>query len=345
MLPGDARLAARLGLVENLRGGVTTVIDHQKIVSTPAHSDAVAEAAEQSGMRFVLARAWAENGRGAEVRQTLLSELDRLRRTWHGAADGRLRVAFGPLAPWRCSEASLRAGVEAARGWGLGIHTHVAETLAEVQITVAASGRRHVEWLDHAGALGPDVQLVHAVWLSEAEMDRVAESGAVVVHCPVSNAYLGSGIAPLPALLRRGVPIALGTDGPGSNNSQDMFETMKAAALLAKATTLDPGAMTARSALRMATAGGARASGWNDTGQIAPGYKADLALVGLKPPRLTPLNSPAAALVYAASAGNVEGVIVDGRVLMRNGKLIGVDEAALLEECRAAARELARRLR
>lgn len=344
MTPSDARLAARLALVENIRSGVTTVIDHQKIVATPAHSDAVAEAAEQLGVRLVLARAWAETGPGAEDLNTVLRELDRLRRTWHGAADGRLRVAFGPLAPWRCSEASLRAGVAAARRWGLATHIHVAETQAEVELTLAASGRRHVEWLDHAGALGPDLQLVHSVWLSEAEMDRVAESGAVLVHCPVSNAYLGSGIAPVRAWQRRGVPIALGTDGPGSNNSQDLFETMKLAALLAKATALDPAALSARDVLRMATAGGARASGWLDTGQVAPGCRADLALIALDSPRLTPLSSPATALVYAASAANVSGVIVEGRVLMRDGKLTGVDEAALLEECRAAAAQLARRL-
>jgi 5-methylthioadenosine/S-adenosylhomocysteine deaminase len=344
MSPAEAGLAARVGLIENLRGGVTTVIDHQKLVATPAHSDAVAEAAEELGVRFVLARAWAETGRGAEDLKTMLAELDRLRRAWHGAADGRLRVAFGPLAPWRCSLESLRAGVEAARRWGLATHIHVAETQAEVDMTLASSGLRHVQYLDRADALGPDVQLVHAIWLSESEMDRVAESGAVVVHCPVSNAYLGSGIAPVRAWQRRGVPIALGTDGPGSNNSQDLFETMKLAALLAKATALDPAALSARDVLRMATAGGAQASGWRDTGQVAPGYRADLALIGLDSPRLTPLSSPAAALVYAASAANVSGVIVEGRVLMRDGKLTGVDEAALLEECRAAAAQLARRL-
>ena len=344
MTPADAGLAARVGLLENLRSGVTTVIDHQKLVSSPAHSDAVAEAAEDVGLRLVLARAWAETGRGAEDLPTALSELDRLRRTWHGAADGRVRVAFGPLAPWRCGVESLRAGIEAARRWGLGTHIHVAETKAEVELTVASSGMRHIDYLDHAGALGPDVQLVHAIWLSEAEMDRVAGSGATVVHCPVSNAYLGSGVAPIAALRRRGAPIALGTDGPASNNSQDLFETMKLAALLAKVTSLDPGALTASDALRMATRGGALATGLADAGQIVPGALADLALIRLNSPRLTPLNGPEAALVYAAAAADVSGVIVAGRVRLRDGQVMGVDEAALLDECRAAAERLARRL-
>ncbi len=344
MTPADAHLAARVGLIENLRSGVTTVIDHQKIVATPAHSDAVAAAAEELGLRFVLARAWTDSGRGAETRETMLAEMDRLRRTWHGAANGRIKIAFGPLAPWRCSDAALRAGVEAARRWGLGTHIHVAETQAEVQMTLASSGRRHIEVLDSADALGPGVQLVHAIWLNEAEMDRVAESGSVVVHCPASNAYLGSGIAPLPALRQRHVPIALGADGPGSNNSQDLFETMKLAALFQKATTLDSSALSAVDVLHMATAGGARASGWGDTGQIATGHRADLSLVALNTPRLTPVNAPTAALVYAASAANVTGVIVDGRVLMRDGHLTGVDEAALLDECRIAARQLLARL-
>jgi len=160
----------------------------------------------------------------------------------------------------------------------------------------------------------------------------------------VSNAYLGSGVAPIAALRRRGVPLALGTDGPASNNSQDLFETMKLAALLAKATGLDPGALTAQDVLRMATRGGAQAAGWPDAGQLAHGAPADLVLIRLNSPRLTPLNAPEAALVYAASAADVSGVIVAGRVRLRDGQLLGIDEAALLDECRAAAERLARRL-
>ncbi|MBI3764066.1 MAG: amidohydrolase, partial [Chloroflexi bacterium] len=340
MTSDDARIAATVGLVENLRSGVTTVVDHQKITATPAHSDAVASAAESLGLRFVLARAWAERGRGAEDCGTMLAELDRLCHQWHGAASGRLHVAFGPLAPWRCSEKSMRRGVKAAQNYGIGVHIHIAETQSEVRMTLEATGLRHVEWLDRVGALGPDVQLVHSNWLSEAEMDRVAETGSIVVHCPVSNAYLGSGIAPIPELRRRGVPVALGTDGPGSNNSQDMFETMKMTALLQKATRLDASAISAEAILRMATSGGAMAAGWADIGQIAVGFKADLILVSLNSARLTPLNHPASALVYAGSPADVRGAIVDGRVLMRDGQLLGIDEASALAECRAAAKEL-----
>jgi 5-methylthioadenosine/S-adenosylhomocysteine deaminase len=344
MTADDARLAAQVGLLENVRCGVTTVIDHQKLVATPEHTHAVLEAAEAIGVRLVLARAWAEQGAGAETADAVLYETEKLVQRWHGAARGRLRVALGPLAPWRCSRKALQRTMAAARAWGIGTHIHVAETQAEVQMTLDAAGRGHVEWLEDAGALGPDVQLIHAIWLSEAELERVAATGSVVVHCPVSNAYLGSGIAPVKQMRARGISVALGTDGPGSNNSQDMFETMKAAALLQKAHHLDAKALGAASVLQMATRGGAQASGWSDIGRLEAGAKADLILVSQDAPRLTPLNDPAAALVYAASAAAVDGVIIDGQAIMRDGRLVSGDEASLLEECRQAARRLRARL-
>lgn len=207
-------------------------------------------------------------------------------------------------------------------------------------MSLAATGLRHVPWLDRLGALGPDVHLVHAVWLDEAEIARVAETGTVVVHCPISNMYLASGIAPIVQMRRAGITVALATDGPGSNNSQDMLETLKFTACLQKVGTLDATALLPEDVLWMAARGGAQAFGDPDLGQLTPGAKADVVLVDLNSPRMQPVWRVASALVYNANGGDVDTVIVDGHVLMRRKQIVCLDEPALLAECRQVAGRL-----
>lgn len=340
----DAYLAAMLGLVENIRGGATSVIDHQYIHTEPGNDDGVFRAAEQSGVRFLNARGWADMNYHPAFMETpdrIVSEMERLRRRWHGAADGRLRLEFGPLIPWGCSDATMRRTRNLAAEWGMGTHIHVAETRAEIDMELASRGMRHIEWLQSLGALGPDVQLVHSVWLSDAEIDMIAASGAVVVHCPVSNMYLASGVARIPEMRRRGIPIALASDGPGSNNNQDMLEVLKATCLLHKVNTLDAMILLPEDALWMACRGGARAFGQPDRiGSLEVGKKADLALVDLNTPLAMPVHKPVSALVYNLAARDVDTVIVDGKILMRGKRILCVDEAALLKEAAAACERL-----
>jgi 5-methylthioadenosine/S-adenosylhomocysteine deaminase len=336
----DMRLASLLGLVENLRCGVTSVVQHHKIATTPAHVEAAAEAAEQVGLRMLLVRGWVDLGDSGEPPDRIVAEMTRLREGWHGASQGRITVGFGPLAPWRCSDATMRRTVALARKWGVPTHLHVAEAQDEIAMLRTRTGMRHVEWLHALDALDTDVQLVHSVWLDDAELDLVAESGAVIVHCPVSNMYLASGVARTRAMLDRGIAVALGTDGPGSQNSQDMLESLKVAALLAKAETGDANALLPMDVLRMATAAGARLLLRDDVGCITPGAKADLTLVNLDNARCMPVHKPESALVYNACGPDVHTVIVDGRVLLDAGRVSALDEAALLEECRQAARRL-----
>lgn len=336
----EIRLACLLGLVENLRCGATAVVQHHKVRSTPAHVDAAAEAAEIVGLRMLLARGWADLNRAAPSPDAIVAATTRLHQRWNGAAEGRITVGIGPLAPWRCSDAAMRRLVDLARKWDAPTHIHVAEARDEIGMLQERTGLRHIEWLDSLDALGPDVHLVHAVWLSEGELDRIAETGAVVVHCPVSNMYLASGIAPVREMIDRSIPVALGTDGPASNNTQDMLETLKAAALLAKVGTGDATALLPFDVLRMATTTGARLFGRQDLGRIAPGGKADLTLVDLNTARSMPVHRPESALVYNASGPDVHTVIVDGRILLDAGQVTVVDEEILLEECRHAARRL-----
>ncbi len=343
MTPDDVHMASLLGLVENLRCGACAVVQHHKITTSPAHVDAAAEAAQSVGLRMLLARGWVDLGDTGESPEVILSEMRRLHGCWHGAADGRITIGFGPLAPWRCSDATMRRTMTLAREWGVPTHIHVAEARDEIEILRQRTGMRHVEWLASLGALGPDLQLVHSVWVDDAELDLIAGSKAVVVHCPVSNMYLASGVAPLRNMLDRGIPVALGTDGPASHNSQDLLETLKIAVLLAKANTGDARVLSSTAALRMVTVAGARLFGREDLGRIAPGAKADMTLVNLNNVRSMPVHHPESALVYNTSGPDVHTVIVDGRVLLDAGRITTLDEAALLAECRQRASRLLER--
>jgi 5-methylthioadenosine/S-adenosylhomocysteine deaminase len=340
MTPADMRLASLLGLVENLRCGVTAIGQHHKIMATPGHVDAAAEAAEIVGLRMQLARGWVDLGEGAEAPDVIIAEMTRLRQCWHRQVEGRITVAFGPMAAWRCSDEMMRRTGALAREWGLRTHIHVAEARDEIELMRQRNGLGHIEWLNSLDVLGPEMQLVHCVWVSEAEINLIAESRAVVVHCPVSNMYLASGTAPVRKMLDRGVIVALGTDGSASHNSQDLLETLKIAALLAKVSTGEATALLPLEALRMVTTAGARFLGREDLGRIAPGAKADLTLVNLNTARSMPVHHPESAVVYNASGADVHTVIIDGHMLLDAGRVTMLDEAALLEECRVVAKRL-----
>jgi 5-methylthioadenosine/S-adenosylhomocysteine deaminase len=261
--------------------------------------------------------------------------------TWHGAAGGRLKVQFGPVIPWGCSDETMKRTYALAQEWGVGTHIHTAESKPEVDMVLEQRGLRHVEWLESIGCLGPDTQLVHSVWLSEEEIDLVVKRDAIIVHCPVSNMYLASGIAPITELRGKGVSVALATDGPGSNNSQDMMEVLKFTACLQKVGRLDAMSLLPEDVLDMAVRGGARAMGLaGEIGSLAVGQKADITVVDLNAPHIMPVHRVPSALVYNANGGDVDTVIVDGRVLMHNKQVLFLDEKALLDECRAANRRL-----
>ncbi|HEY83712.1 MAG TPA: amidohydrolase [Chloroflexi bacterium] len=343
MTPEDMRLASLLGLVENLRCGVTSLVQHHKLTALPEHVDAAAEAAQTVGLRMQLARGWVDMGAAAETPESIFSEMARLYRCWHGAAGGRLTLAFGPMAAWRCSDETMRQAVDLARRWGIPTHIHVAESADEIKLMQQRNGLRHIEWLDALGALGPDMQLVHCVQVNRQEIALIAESGASVIHCPVSNMYLASGAAPISQMLAQGISLALGTDGSASHNSQDILETLKSAALLAKVSSGNPTALLPPDALRMVTTAGARLVGRDDLGSLVPGAKADITLVNLNTVRSMPVHRPESALVYNASGPDAHTVIVDGQILLDAGEVTVLDEAALLEEARRAAAALLKR--
>ncbi|MCY3642038.1 MAG: amidohydrolase [Acidimicrobiaceae bacterium] len=339
-----AGAAAMVGLVENLRGGATSVIDHQYIHTDEGINDAVCRAADELGVRFLLAHGWADRNYHPRMEQTAeqaVARADAARRRWDGHDDDRIRVELAPLIPWGCSDEAMRTTVAAARSWGRGTHIHCAETAVEVDMSLEERGTRHVTWLDSLGVLGPDMQLAHSVWLDDDELDLIAATGSVVVHCPVSNMYLASGVARVPEMRARGITVALASDGPGSNNRQDMFEVLKATVLLQKVHHLNPLLLQPADVLHLACRNGAAAFGLPGAfGMVAPGQRADLLVVDLGSPLVAPVHRVPSALVYNASPRDLRDVVVDGRILLRAGELVVADEHQIMAEANAAARRL-----
>ena len=340
----EAYTAAMVGFVENIRGGATSVIDHQYIHTDLGNDDGVCRAADEAGLRFLLARGWVDKDYHPafmEQPEQIISETARLREKWQLADHDRIRVEFGPLIPWGCSEDTMSRTHNISQKWGAGTHIHVAETKVEVDMNLKSRGNRHIEWLAEIDVLGPHMQLVHSIWLDDNEIDLIAQYGAIVVHCPVSNMYLASGVARIPEMLKKGITVALGSDGPGSNNSQDMLELLKVTALLHKVNTLDATILLPEDVLWMACRGGATAFGLPEKiGSLEVGKKADVVIVDLDTPMAVPVHRVPSALVYNAGARDVDTVIVDGRILMKNKEIMFLDEKTLLSEARKSCANL-----
>jgi 5-methylthioadenosine/S-adenosylhomocysteine deaminase len=227
----------------------------------------------------------------------------------------------------------LQAAKAAAARLGVRFQVHVAETRAETEQMLREHGCTPIGYLHRLGVLDADTLLVHAVWVDAADVALIAGSGAHIAHCPESNMKLGSGVAPVPAFLSAGIPVGLGTDGCASNNDLDLWGEMDSAAKLAKVQCLDPTVLDAVAMVRMATLDGARTLGLAETiGSLTPGKRADLILVDIDQPHLTPLYHPASHLVYAARAADVRHVMIDGRWVVRARKLQTIDLEALLPE-------------
>lgn len=328
LTPDDMRIAAQLGLLENLRSGVTTVVDNHKVTTSPEYADIVCQTASEMGMRLTLALGWRDQGAGAGDPEAILAEMTRLYERWQTSP--YVRIANGAIALWRCSAGTLQRTHELARRHNAFTHLHTAETRDEVQMALEAHGKRPIAWLADLGILDAATQLVHAVWVDDADLSRLATSGATVVHCPVSNAVLGSGIAPVAEMLARGIPVRLGADGPASNDTQDLFETLKTAVQLARVSTLDPTVLPPATALALATGGRV----------LERGGPADCIAVNLNHSRAMPVHDVASALTLCTHGADVDTVIVAGELLMHRGRVMVLDEDALLKECRAVARSL-----
>ncbi|AKB27674.1 S-adenosylhomocysteine deaminase [Methanosarcina siciliae T4/M] len=332
----DVYKGSLLACLEMIKSGTTSFADMY------FYMDETAKAVEASGLRASLSHGLIELW-NEEKGETDLKEGKRFVRAWQGAADGRIKTMYGPHAPNTCSEEFLIKVKEEAHKDGAGLHIHVLETEAELNAMKERYGKCSVHLLEDIGFFGPDVLAAHCVWLSDGDIEILRQRGVNVSHNPISNMKLASGIAPVHKMLERGVNVTLGTDGCASNNNLDLFEEMKTAALLHKVSTGNPTALPARQVLEMATVNGAKALG-TETGMLKVGRKADVIILDMKKPHLTPCFDVPSHLVYSAKGCDVRTTIVDGKVLMDNYRVLALDEEKVIEEARTAAEELVARV-
>ncbi|MGM0570249.1 amidohydrolase family protein [Marinobacter sp.] len=325
--------SARLCYLEALQSGTTCVMDMFR------YMDRCADAAGELGLRVQLAPYVADRP-GKDFFSTR-EENRRLIRSHHETQNGRIRVWMGLEHLFYCTEDAYREAAALSREFGVGIHTHASEQKEEEQAVTAEFGRRSLAMLDHYGILGEQTLLAHCVWLNNDEIARVADTGTSIAHCPVSNAKLASGVAPVPELLAAGVTVGLGTDGPVCNNSLTLFEEMKFASLIQKATRLDATALPADQVLRMATINGAKALGLDhEIGSLEPGKKADLLLLDTGQANLAPVSVDEQGgnliwnLVFAAGTTNVDSVWVDGHQLIARGQPVQIGAASVIADAR-----------
>jgi 5-methylthioadenosine/S-adenosylhomocysteine deaminase len=310
---------SRLALAEMLRGGITCFNDMYFF------PDVTARVAAQVGMRAVVGlividfpSAWADSVDAYFAKGIALHD--------HLRGHPLVRTAFAAHSPYAVSDDPLTRVRKLADELDLPIHIHVHETADEVRQGLTQHGCRPLARLDRLGLVSPSLAAVHMTQLAADEIDRIAEAGASVVHCPESNLKLASGFCPVARLREAGVNVALGTDGAASNNDLDMLGEMRTAALLAKGVAGDPRALPAAEALRMATLNGARALGLDgEVGSLVPGKAADIVAVDLGRPEATPVYHPVSQLVYAATRDQVTDVWVAGSHLLRDGRLTSID--------------------
>ena len=354
--PDHVMAGTLLGCLENLKGGVTTVCEHNFLNPGPECAVTAVEAISRSGLRGVFARTIMDSGEivpdcTKETPETAFSRIEDLMARQPGAGssrdDHRLTFRTGPnTPPINASPDLLREIRRFAHHHSIGISAHVAESASVVEVTRRELGRPGVvAHLKDFDLPGEDAIFAHSVHLSPEEIRHLAETGTSVSHNPVSNMMLGDGIAPVVEMLAAGVRVGLGTDGAASNHGQDLFETMKAASLLQKVKHQNAGVIDPYSVLRMATIDGAHALGLGSVcGTVEAGKRADLILVDIRKPHFQPVNDLVSQLVHCAKATDVDTVVVDGKVLMRGRQCTLLDEHEVLQRARGAQGDLMARM-
>lgn len=361
----ETYLRTLIGGLDMIRSGATCAVDflYEMAGFTDESLAAVTQAYRDLGLRVLIVlgmgdRAYHETVVLDEglVDRSLIERLEREKPpTWdeweaftrravqrHHRPEEGISIGLGPSGPQRCTDHFLQASCALADELDLQIHIHVLETRMQALSGQKMYGRTLPEHLKALGFLGPRVNFEHGIWLTEGDIELVRDSGTTIVHNPISNMKLGSGICPVPTLLRHDVNVALGTDGMSSNDGNDMFAVLKVAGLLHKLWDIDYERwLGAREAWRMATAGGAQAAGdVGGLGRIEAGRRADLVLLDLDSAVFTPLAAPLHHVVFGSTTTAVSHVMIGGRWVLRDGAVIGVDEPAILAEIREAAKSV-----
>lgn len=338
--PREAKLSAEdahwgmvLGSTEMLLAGVTTSCEMY------FYEDAMVEAVRRTGARLVMTPGVISALLPGGDVAPRIAQLEEIHRTHHDPG-GPVTVGFAPHSPYDLTPEQITEIARLAQGLGTILHIHLEETEAERQVVLERDGRTATQMLADIGALDGPVLGAHGVWLDDADRRLLADAGASIAHCPVSNLKLGSGIAEVVELLEAGVNVALGTDGVASNDNHDLWEELKLAPLLARGSRHEPAAMSAATSLHLATSGGAKAVGLPDVGEFRAGAWADVVRVDLDQPAFTPGVDLLTHLVFAGSSRHVTDVWVAGERVVQNRVPTKVDLSEAVAECRTRGRRI-----
>jgi 5-methylthioadenosine/S-adenosylhomocysteine deaminase len=330
------RWGTRLAAAEQIRSGVTTFADMYYF------EDAVAEETKAAGMRGVLGETFIDfPAPDNKTNAAMLAYTEKFLQRWQG--DPLIHAAPAPHSIYTCSQKTLQDAAALARKYHAPILIHVAEMKKELDDSKKQNGMSPVQYLEKIGVLGPDVVAAHCIFVDEADRKTLAQRQVGCVHNPSSNMMIASGVAPVPEMRAAGIAVGLGTDGPaGSNNDLDLMEEIDLAAKLAKITKMDPLAINAKAVVEMATIDGARALHMaKEIGSLEKGKKADLILISLDEPNAVPMYDVYAALAYALKASDVETVVIGGRVVMQDRKLLTVNEQEAMAKARDYKKKIA----
>lgn len=325
--PDFVEKSTELGCLEMIKAGITCFNDMYFF------EERTAEVVKKIGMRAVLGEGILDFSTPscktpAETIAKTVGLINKYR------DDGLIHIAFAPHAIYTCSGKTLKEVKEKA-GDNL-IHIHISETKKERDDSIKKCGKTPVQYLDAIKFLDKNVVAAHCVWVDEKDLEVLAEKNVKIVHNPISNMKLASGMAPiLSAYKKHKITVALGTDSAASNNTQDLFTDMRVAALMHKISNEDPVALSAEEIVKMATINGARALGWDaQIGSLTIGKQADIITIDLDQPHLQPIYNPYSHLVYCANAGDVSDVVINGKIIMRNRKLVDIDEEKIITEAK-----------
>ena len=355
----DGKISAEICILEMLKSGTTTFME--TFLAARYGLDGIMEVIRDSGIRACVAKLIMDDQDKEELMyrgmredlETTLQQAREMHAKWNGAEDGRMTVWLGPQAVDTLigapverfqSERGLRAVVSLANELKTGINIHFCEIKEQRDFIEQRYGCTPTEFMERVGMLGPNVLLVHTVWFDQQDIERVAATGTHIVHNPSANTKMGSGIAKIPEMIRAGVNVVLGCDGGPSNNTHDIIREMRMGSYIHKGSRRDASIMTAETMLEMTTVNGAKMLGAEDEiGSIEPGKRADLTAVDLRRPHLMPAPDPVSTLVASANGSDVSHVMVDGRLLVKRGKVLTMDEKGILKRGAQATQRLYKR--
>lgn len=339
--------SALLGIGELIQSGTTSIID----METVHHTDAAFQAMAKSGIRVISGKVMMDNGQGVphqllETTNDSIQQSVDLLEKWHNFDNGRIQYAFCPRFVVSCTETLLTQVRDLSDYYNVKVHTHASENLDEIAMVEQERGMRNIVYLDHLGLASPKLILAHCVWLNEEEKKIIKDRGIKVSHCPASNLKLASGIAEVPDLLKREIPLSLGADGAPCNNNLDMFNEMRLASIIQK-NIHGPTVMNAETVFRMATIGGAEAMGLEgEIGSLEEGKKADIVIMNLNDFHCYPSFgvNPISRIVYSATRADVETTIINGKIVMENRFMKTIDKNSVLHESDQSIKRLLKRV-